>query len=143
MSDANNKINFSLLKIKTEQFAVFEDSFDKNEVINLTTNLTFGLNIEDKVFVVTPKYTFETAGKPFIALQISCFFKIDDITWKGFIKKKQIVFPKAFIAHMAMITVGTSRGILHTKTEETSFNEYLLPPLNVAEMIGENLIFDV
>jgi hypothetical protein len=143
MSDSNKKINFSLLKIKTEQFAVFEDDFDKREVINLKTNLTFGLNVEDKVFAVTPKYTFENNGKPFIALQISCFFKIDNITWKGFTDKKQIIFPKEFTAHIAMITVGTSRGILHTKTEGTPFNEYLLPPLNVAEMIGEDLVFDI
>lgn len=142
MSSTNRIVNFSLLKIRTDQFAIFEVGLEKG-VINLNTNLTFGLNIEDKVFVVTPKYTFESTGKPFIALQISCFFKIDESTWKSFTTKKQIAFPKDFIAHMAMITVGTSRGILHTKTEGTPFNEYLLPPLNVAEMIKQDLIFDL
>jgi len=139
----NSIINFGLLKIKTEQFAIFEENFNKNEVINLNTNLSFGLNSNDKVFLITPKYTFENESKPFMAIQISCYFKIEDVTWNSFMIKKQIVFPKDFVAHMAMITVGTSRGILHTKTEGTIFNEFILPPMNVAEMVGEDVLFDV
>lgn len=143
MANNNAIINFSLLKIKTEQFAIFEENFNKNEVINLITNLSFGLNSNDKVFLVTPKYTFENEGKPFMAIQISCFFKIEDTTWDSFKIKKKIIFPKDFVAHMAMITVGTSRGILHTKTEGTVFNEFVLPPMNVAEMVGEDVSFDL
>lgn len=139
----NQIINFSLLRIKTEQFAIFEENFNKNEVINLNTNLSFGLNSNDKVFLITPKYTFENEGKPFMTIQISCYFKIEDTTWNNFITKKQIVFPKDFVAHMAMITVGTSRGILHTKTEGTIFNNFILPPMNVAEMVGEDVLFDI
>lgn len=139
----NTNINFSLLKIKTEQFAVFEENFNKSEVINLNTNLSFGLNSNDKVFLITPKYTFENEGKPFMTIQISCYFKIEDKTWNNFTIKKQIGFPKDFVAHMAMITVGTSRGILHTKTEGTIFNEFILPPMNVAEMVGEDVSFDL
>ena len=71
------------------------------------------------------------------------FFKIEDKSWGGFIKKKEIIFPKAFVAHMAMITVGTSRGILHSKTEGTPYNELILPTLNVADMIPEDIKFDI
>ena len=42
MAGNNVTINFSLLRIKTEQFAIFEDKFDKSEVVNLNTNLSFG-----------------------------------------------------------------------------------------------------
>ena len=138
-----HNINFNLLKIKTEQFAIFEENFNKNEVINLNTNLSFGMNSNDKVFLITPKYTFENEGKPFIAIQISCYFKVEDTTWNNFKVKKQIIFPKDFVAHMAMITVGTSRGILHTKTEGTIFNEFIIPTINVSEMIREDILFDL
>lgn len=143
MADNNPIINFNLLKITTEQFAIFEENLSKDGVINLNTNLSFGLNSKDKVFLVTPKYTFENEGKQFLTIQISCFFKIEDATWDSLIDNKQIIFPKEFVAHMAMITVGTSRGILHTKTEGTVFNEFVLPPLNVAKMVGEDVVFDI
>jgi hypothetical protein len=141
---ANNiSVNFALVKIKTEQFVIFEESFNKDEVVNLNTDLSFGLNSVDKVFLITPKYTFENNGKPFMAIQISCFFKIEDSSWESFIKNKKIIFPKDFVSHMAMITIGTSRGILHTKTEGTVFNNYILPFLNLTEMIVDDVPFDI
>lgn len=143
MAKANTKINFLLLDIKTEQFAIFEENYIENELVNLNTNLTFGLNSDDKVFLVTPKYTFEIKKTPFMTIQISCFFKIEDSAWDSFKLDKQITFPKDFIAHMAMITVGTSRGVLHSKTEGTIFNKYILPTINVAKMIPEDITFDV
>lgn len=139
----NAKINFVLLDIKTEQFAILEDNYIENEIINLNTNLTFGLNSDDKVFLVTPKYTFEIKKIPFMTIQISCFFKIEDAAWNSFIIDNKITFPKDFIAHMSMISVGTSRGVLHTKTEGTIFNKYILPTINVAKMIPKDITFDI
>lgn len=143
MAENNININFSLLKIKTDQFAIFEENYIENETVNLNTNLTFGLNSEDRMFLVTPKYTFESNKKPFMAVQASCFFKIEDSAWNSFILHDKIIFPKNFVAHMAMISVGTSRGILHTKTEDTIFNKYILPTINVSKMIPEDVVFDI
>jgi len=140
---AENTIDFSLLRIQTDQFAIFEENYIENETVNLSTNLTFGLNSEDRVFLVTPKYTFESNKVPFMAIQTSCFFKIEDSAWNGFILQNKITFPKNFVAHMAMIAVGTSRGVLHTKTENTIFNKYILPTINVSKMIPEDVVFDI
>ena len=78
-----------------------------------------------------------------MTIQISCFLKIEDSAWESFKLNNQITFPKDFIAHMAMITVGTSRGVLHSKTEGTIFNKYILPTINVAKMIPEDITFDI
>jgi hypothetical protein len=43
---------------------------------------------------------------------------------------------------MGMITVGTCRGILHAKTENTKFNQFLIPTINVAELIKEDSVFE-
>ena len=39
-----------------------------------------------------------------------------------------------------MIAVGTARGILHAKTEATKFNQFLIPPINVVELIKDDII---
>ncbi|WP_262906606.1 hypothetical protein [Tenacibaculum finnmarkense] len=41
-----------------------------------------------------------------------------------------------------MITVGTTRGVLHSKTDNTIFNEFILPTLNVSQMITEDGEFE-
>jgi hypothetical protein len=58
-------------------------------------------------------------------------------------KEGKITFPQNFVCHMAMLTVGTSRGILHSKTENTIFNSYILPTTNVKEIISSDVWFDI
>ncbi len=141
--DKNLNIGFSLFEIKTDQFALFEENYSNKGTINLGTDLTFGLNKENKVFSVTAKFTFVMKKKPFMSIQVTCFFLINDENWNDFIKKNKITFPKPFVSHMAMLTVGTSRGILHTKTENTIFNSYILPTTNVSEIISDDVWFDI
>ena len=138
----NFNIGFSLFQIVTEQFALFEENYSEKNKINLGTDLTFGLNKENKVFIVTAKFTFEMKKKPFMTIQVSCFFEINDKNWIEFIESDKITFPKPFVSHMAMLTVGTTRGILHNKTENTIFNNYILPTTNVAEIIADDVRFD-
>lgn len=141
--DKNLNIGFSLFEIKTDQFALFEENYSNKGTINLGTDLTFGLNKENKVFSVTAKFTFVLKKKPFMSIQVTCFFLINDENWNDFIKENKITFPKPFVSHMAMLTVGTSRGVLHTKTENTIFNSYILPTTNVAEIISDDVWFDI
>ena len=42
-----------------------------------------------------------------------------------------------------MITVGTLRGVLHAKTENTEFNEFFLPTINVTDLIKEDIRFNL
>ena len=136
-------IGFSLFEIVTDQFALFEENYSNDGKINLGTNLTFGLNKEQKVFSVSAKFTFEIKKKPFISIQATCFFEINDANWNSFIKENKIVFPQPFVSHMAMLTVGTSRGILHSKTENTIFKRYIIPTTNVAEIIADDVWFEI
>lgn len=138
-----NNISFSIVEIKTEQFALFEENHIENGKVNLGTNLTFGLNTNDRVFLVAAKYVFEMKKKPFMTIQTNCYFKIDDNSFKKLEDMGNIIFPKGFVAHMAMITVGTSRGILHTKTEGKIFNKYILPTIDVTQLVPEDLTFDL
>jgi hypothetical protein len=41
-----------------------------------------------------------------------------------------------------MLTVGTARGVLHAKTENTKYNRYVLPTINVASMIKNDAVFN-
>jgi len=46
------------------------------------------------------------------------------------------------MAHFAMITVGTTRDVLHEKTRNTKFNEFILPIINIAKMIKKDGTFE-
>lgn len=138
-----NKIGFSLIKIQTEQFAFFEEIFDEKLIVNLNTQIEFKLNFENKIVGSFIGFTFEQQERPFLKIEVSCHFAIENNSLTSFLDttKLKISIPKDFLAHLAMITVGTTRGILFAKTEGTSLNKFIIPTLNVSEMIEGNAEF--
>jgi hypothetical protein len=52
-------------------------------------------------------------------------------------EKQSVLLPANFARHLAMITVGTTRGVLHAKTEKTEFSKFIIPTINLEEIITE------
>jgi len=138
-----NKIGFKLEKINTEQFAIIEDSYNsQNDEIGLQANVKFGISSESPAIISIIKFQFEQHKKPFLVIEVSCEFSVEEAKWVEFSKYKKVYVPKDFLAHLAMITVGTTRGVLHSKTDNSKFNDFVLPTLNVTEMIKEDGVFE-
>ena len=137
----DKSIGFKLQNIETEQFATFEDAFTEGEQVSLSTNLKFGLDEEKQIIAVILSVQFLQKKSPFLKLDAGCHFSISESSWNEFLNKdkSKIVFPKGFITHLSVLTIGTVRGILHEKTNNTPYNNYLLPTINVTEMITEDL----
>lgn len=143
---ANNAITFSLDGIKTEQFAILEENYsDKKKSVDFGTGIQFMIDSETKFIASVVRISFDQGKKSFLKIDVSCHFKIDDNSWDTFINKKQhtLTIPKGFLAHMAMITVGTLRGILFTKTEGTIFNKFIIPTIDVTSMIEKDETFSL
>ncbi|KVV16185.1 hypothetical protein [Flavobacterium sp. TAB 87] len=134
-------VGFVLAAIKTEQFALFEENFSQKKTTDITTSLEFKINLEEKLIGVFAAFSFEQAKKVFIKIQVSCHFNIDTDSWSSFLQDEIIVVPQSFIAHLTMLTIGTSRGILHTKTEGTEFNKFILPTINVKSLVDKDAEF--
>ena len=139
----NESIGFALAAIKTEQFALFEEKYSSKKELNITTSLEFKINEEQKLIGVFATFTFEQSKKTFIKIQVSCHFNIEPNTWTSFLKDNNVVFPKNFICHLTMLTIGTSRGILHAKTEGTEFNKFILPTINVNKLVDKDAEFNL
>ena len=135
-----NAIDFQLDKITTEQFALIEDVYNSSVKTNMGINLKFGLDRENKYVAAFVKVQFEQKGKAFLIVEVGNHFKINKASWIEFNKPTDnIVLPRGFAAHLVMLTIGTLRGVLHAKTENTEFNKFLLPTINVMELIKEDV----
>jgi len=137
----NNPIGFSLRKISTEQFAVIEEAYlGSDKEMQLGIDLRFGLDVENKGLVAFVKVRFEQEKSPFLVVEVGNHFAIDNTAWESFQKEdKEMVLPKGFASHLVMLTIGTLRGVLHSKTENTKFNKFLLPTINVTELVKSDV----
>lgn len=145
MSSIKNKngIGFTLAKINTMQFATIEMQIDEQAEIDIQANIDYGVSNENKRALCITKFEFQYKSKPIIILEVNCEFQFDDKTWKSLSNKTEIKLPTGLLQHLAVLTIGTVRGILHAKTENTEYNKYYLPTLNITEMIQEDLKFSL
>ncbi len=136
-------IGFALAAIKTEQFAIFPENFSPKKDANVTTSLEFKINEVDKRIGVFATFIFDNSKKTFIKIQVSCHFSVAPESWNDFKKDNFIVFPKNFLGHLTMLTIGTSRGVLHEKTEGTEFNKFIIPTINVNDLVNKDTEFNL
>jgi hypothetical protein len=140
----NNPIGFYLQNITTEQFALIEDSFDNsNSEANMEIGLKFGVDKGNKIVAAYVKVQFEQKKVPFLIVEVADHFGIDESAWDSFVKSdNKMIIPQKFAAHLVMLTIGTLRGVMHCKTENTELNKFVLPTINVTEMIKDDIELD-
>ena len=131
-------INFRMTKITVEQFAILADTMPQSS-LNLTTELELKYNTAACMVATVMKFTFEADTGKIMMLQVCCEFEVLKDDWEKHTKEGKTVLPKELIAYFLVQTVGTARGILHCKTEGTPFNCIVLPPINVSNMVKEDL----
>lgn len=136
-----NQVKFGLRKITTGQFATIDSVDIHDALIKLNFGFSFGLNEELKIVGCNAKFEFISNEMPFIILNVMCDFEIEPDSWNSFIdtKLKTITLPLSMVTHIAVLTVGTARGVLHNKTENTKYNKYFLPTVNVSESIKSDI----
>ncbi|HAP30323.1 MAG TPA: hypothetical protein DCR26_09395 [Porphyromonadaceae bacterium] len=130
-------IRFKMDNIEVEQFAILSDGLPASGKVDFETSLGFMYSVETKriacVFILL--YSDSDSGAPLLKMALNCQFSIHPDDWNSMISDGVITIPKNLQEFLAVQTVGTSRGILFSKTEKTPFSQLILPPVNVAEMI--------
>jgi hypothetical protein len=137
-------IGFSLVGITTKQFAIIAENYDVNDSKNtIQTTTDFGIDDVNKGIEVLLEIRFKQKKQFFLICQVACAFTIDNNAWERFfvVETNEIIFPRDFIMHLVVLTIGTIRGVLHTKMENTNLNKFVLPTLNVTELITKDITF--
>lgn len=138
-------ITFSLRQIETLQFATFGDGKCDVNKLGQQIEFSFGTSNENHIIGCIFHYTLTIEDKPFMKIKVACHFNIEEKYWKQLFdsKDKKLVLPKKLAQHLANITVGTSRGVLHSKTEGTLFNQYPVTLINLEEIFEENVFINL
>lgn len=142
------QIAFRLERVTTEQFSIDEEVIDEagsDNTFNLNVRVNYAVNPESKIVAVFTGFKFEINENAFLIIEAGGHFFIKEEAWKDMLSSdnKKITLPKGFVQHMGMITAGTTRGILHAKTEGTEFNKFLIPTIDLTEIIKEDVVLEL
>lgn len=134
-----NPISFELSQILQHQFSTFEIGGLDNKIISEEIGIGFGANEKNKQVGCNFSYQLQVEDKPFIKIEIGCIFKIDNAGWDSFRKESKALIPVGFARHLAVITSGTTRGVLFANTRDTMFNNFPMSLVNIEEIIKEDI----
>lgn len=135
-------IPFFIQGIETKQFALL-DFPGENAKLQFGVDFLFGVDIENTLIQCVFNYKLLNKTKAVLTIEVAIDFAIEPAAFKKSISKsKGLIIPKGFATHLAMICVGTTRGVLHEKTLNTQFNNFPIPPVNVQDEITEDILFE-
>ena len=135
-----NSIPYRIRSIKTLQYAIFPEKYvnDKEFGVNIAVHFDVRsdyCDIRNKL-----KLDFYQKDTLFLTTEIQTNFAIEQSAAKQLKEDKRI--PVGFLRYMATISVGTARGIIHARTEGTALCELVLPPVNLTNIINEDLVLN-
>ena len=134
-------IGFALKGITTEQFATFSEHLDINKEAQVGHSFQFLLNPQLQQVGVAASFDFRQHESIIMKIVVSCHFRVGNDAWLSFIEGNQVCLPVDFATNIFAITAGATRGVLSSKTEHTSFSKFILPLLDVQNIITEDVVF--
>ena len=133
-------LQFQLVKIDSPQFAIINDGEFSNP-LQINFELNFDVDSSFTSIKNALKIVFLNSSEPVMQIVVECFFAISKDSWKEMTQQDNtIIVPVGFLQHLATITVGMARGVLFARTVETNLNKYVLPLVNVTEMVEKDMV---
>ena len=118
---------------------MFPDLLVNGEDVTVESEFAFGVNTEATDIRCITKINYFQGEKLLLTSEVHCFFEVNEEGSKLLTEKGRVEV--GFLRYLATIATGTVRGIIHTKTENTTLNPVVLPPLNLVEAIKEDFVF--
>lgn len=136
-------INIRISSIVNDEFATFEEEIIEKIPIGFSTELEFNL-LESKKRVNCIYAIKLVQKKTLLAkLKTTVGFEIKKEDYESFVKDSQLTIPKDLLKFIADVTIGMVRGILYTKLENTEFKRFVVPLVDLNEVINEDEVFEL
>lgn len=133
-------LQFQLVKIDAPQFAIINDG-EFSTPLQINFELNFAVDSSFTSIKNVLKIVFLNSSELVMQLVVECYYAISKDSWQEMTQQDNtIIVPVGFLQHLATITVGTARGVLFAKTVETNLNKYVLPLVNVIEMVKNDMV---
>ena len=135
-------IRFRMARINISHFAILADSVP-NDGVSYTVGLSFKGATQAKRIACEFSVEFVHDEKPIIKLGVFCEFDVMPADWDGLIKDETLIITKEELGFFANQTVGVARGVMFCKTEGTPFSQFIIPPINLTQLIKDDFIINL
>lgn len=133
-------IHFNFLRIKLDQFAAFDCTISQVPIFSTNGDIQVGSNYEEQIVSMAVSSNVTVEENLVLTIKVICFFKISTESWESLkTDDGTIVIPRDFLFHIGGLAMSTVRGILFAKTDGTDLNNYIMPIINMDQLIDADL----
>ncbi len=131
-------ILFKFVKMDLVQFAIFTDDFNEEDAkMEILNQFQFAYNFEEHLVQCKTVIELSKQEKILLKADFDCIFKIDPESAYSIENTSNATLPQGLLAQFASLSYGSLRGVIYTKTAGTPFNNFILPPNDVAKYFLE------
>lgn len=131
-------IPYKIARLETRQFAIFPERFDSSAEFGVNSSYEFSISADTSAIRCRSTFHYIQGENVLMILEMNAFFAIAPEGMAEIQSKGSV--PVDFLRYMGTIAVGAARGIIHAKTEGTVLNSIVLPPINLVEIIKDDLV---
>lgn len=133
-------IPYKIARLETRQFAIFPEKFNNQEDVGVNSAYEFSISTDQTAIRCRSTFHYFQGENVLMILELNAFFAIAPEGMVEIQNKGSV--PVDFLRYMGTIAVGAARGVIHSKTEGTVLNAVVLPPINLVEIIKEDLLVE-
>lgn len=139
-------IPFRITGIDTSQFFADASLYKEDCEIGMALEVPISASDDDHAIEVALNVQFKCESTPFIILEVKVKFDIEPDAFQTLIvtkkKKTAVVIPVGLARHLATLSVGTARGVLHERLSKTKLNGFVLPTIDLTKILEEDIVLD-
>lgn len=134
-------IQYSYVKIKENQFAVFEENFVESNSCEMEQELKYHFDSKSNIVECCNTIQYLQNSNIVLKLSVSSYFKIEEKSFLSLKAGGKYFFPQSFMIQLASLNYGTMRGIIYEKCVDNSLKSLVLPPFYFDEIIKDDVVF--
>ncbi len=135
------QIEYRLAKIVTANFETNEKNLKDSEG-EFQTEVQFSYNDSLHTLCCRLNVNLTQEEKTVMSSILDCFFEITTDSIERMKSNDNIVIPAQILIQFASLGYGTMRGVIHSKTEGTAFNRFILPPIYFHTIIKNDFVIN-
>lgn len=133
-------IRFVISKIEEEKFFITDNFPENRDSLKLSTGIVFNFNVADHVIAPTITFVYKNDENVLFELTARCEFTLDTESWEAFKDTKGTLIPVSFLQYLAFNAISTIRGIVFCRTRNTPLADFVIPMINVENIVKENIL---
>lgn len=140
MAENQIQIQFKLVDVQQIQFATLTNEWPEGEM-QIANQIQFNSDNDKRIVRCTAHFEYKKNDITMLILAVQTVYEFSRESWSAMyqLQDDSWVLPAGLLQHLADITINSSRGILSVRCEDAGFPRVVLPLMNPAQVIRNNL----